>query len=277
LRTGHMSTIVTFGGAALSTVSQNDADKAIKLALSHGVNHIDVAPTYGDAELRLRPWMRKHRDEFFLACKTGKRTKSEAAEELRRSLERIGVASFDLYQLHGLDDLKELDTALGPGGAMEAILEARDQGLAKYIGITSHRIPTILEALTRFDFDTVLFPLNHVLRRHRQPYNDYEPLLETVRKKNIGTIVMKAFAKQRWQIEEHEYQTWYEPFDTQPEIDSCLRFVLSQGATTVASAGDIRLIPKIISAAERYRELSREEQETLIESATNLKPLFPES
>jgi len=276
-RTGHMSTIVTFGGAALSAVSQEDANKAIELALSHGVNHIDVAPSYGDAELRLRPWMKKHRDDFFLGCKTGKRTKKEAAEELHRSLERLGVTSFDLYQLHGLDDLKELDTALGPGGAMEAILEARDEGLVRYIGITSHRIPTILDALTRFDFDTVLFPLNHVLRRHRQPYNDYEPLLEIVRKRNIGTIVMKAFAKQRWQIEEHEYQTWYEPFDTQPEIDMCLRFVLSQGVTTAASAGDIRLISKIISAAERYRELSREEQETLIESAANLKPLFPES
>jgi len=276
-RTGQMSTIVTLGGAALSRVSQEDADKVVELALSHGVNHIDVAPTYGDAELRLRPWMKKHRDDFFLGCKIGKRTKKEATEELHRSLERLGVTSFDLYQLHGLDDLKELDIALGPEGAMEAIQEAQDEGLVKYIGITSHRIPTVLEALRRFDFDTVLFPLNYVLRRHREPFNDYEPLLEVVKKKDVGTIVMKAFAKQRWQTEEHTYETWYEPFESQPEIDMCLRFVLSQGVTTVASAGDIRLVPKIISAAERYVELPREEQERLIDTAASLKPLFPEA
>lgn len=274
-RTGQMSTIAAFGGAAVSRVSQEEADAVIQLALSHGVNHIDVAPTYGDAELRLRPWMKKHRDDLFLACKTGKRTKEEAAEELNGSLERLGVDYFDLYQLHGLDDLKELDTALGPGGAMEAILEAQDEGLVRHIGITSHRIPTILEALRRFDFDTVLFPLNYVLRRHRHPENDYEPLLKIVKEKNVGTIVMKAFAKQPWPTEEHKYQTWYEPFDKQPEIDMCLWFALSQGVTTAASAGDVRLVPKMISAAERYKELSREEQERLMESAANLKPLFP--
>lgn len=274
-RTGQMSTIAAFGGAAVSRVSQEEADAVIQLALSHGVNHIDVAPTYGDAELRLRPWMKKHRDDLFLACKTGKRTKEEAAEELNGSLERLGVDYFDLYQLHGLDDLKELDTALGPGGAMEAILEAQDEGLVRHIGITSHRIPTILEALRRFDFDTVLFPLNYVLRRHRHPENDYEPLLKIVKEKNVGTIVMKAFAKQPWPTEEHKYQTWYEPFDKQPDIDMCLWFALSQGVTTAASAGDVRLVPKIASAAERYKELSREEQERLMESAANLKPLFP--
>lgn len=274
-RTGQMSTIAAFGGAAVSRVSQEEADAVIQLALSHGVNHIDVAPTYGDAELRLRPWMKKHRDDLFLACKTGKRTKEEAAEELNGSLERLGVDYFDLYQLHGLDDLKELDTALGPGGAMEAILEAQDEGLVRHIGITSHRIPTILEALRRFDFDTVLFPLNYVLRRHRHPENDYEPLLKIVKEKDVGTIVMKAFAKQPWPTEEHKYQTWYEPFDKQPEIDMCLWFALSQGVTTAASAGDVRLVPKIVSAAERYKELSREEQERLMESAANLKPLFP--
>jgi len=276
-RTGHMSTIVTFGGAALSTASQEEADAAIELVLSHGVNHIDVAPTYGDAESRLRPWMKKYRDRFFLACKTGKRTKKEATEDLHRSLERLGVTYFDLYQLHGLDDLKELDIALGRGGAVEAILEAQDEGLVKHIGITSHRIPTILEALKRFDFDTVLFPLNYVLRRLRHPENDYEPLLKIAREKDVGTIVMKAFAKQPWQTEEHKYQTWYEPFDTQLEIDMSLWFALSQKVATAASAGDIRLVPKILSAAERDRELSLEEQERLIESATNSKPLFPRS
>jgi len=273
-RTGHMSTIITFGCAALGHVSQDEADAAIELALSHGVNHFDVAPTYGEAELRLRPWMKEHRDDIFLACKTGKRTKKEAAEDLNRSLERLGVDYFDLYQFHGLDDLKELDVAFGPDGALEAMLEARDRGTVKYIGITSHRPLTHIEALKRFDLDTVLFPLNFVLRRHRVPENDYEPLLKLAERKDVGTIVMKAFAKQPWPTEKHTYRTWYEPFDTQADIDRCLWFALSQGVTTVASAGDVRLIPKILDAAERYRKLSKTEQAQLIESATNLKPLF---
>jgi len=273
-RTGHMSTVITFGCASLGRVIQDEADEAIELALSHGVNHFDVAPTYGEAELRLRPWMKEHRDDIFLACKTGKRIKKEAAEELNRSLERLGVDYFDLYQFHGLDDLKELDVAFGPDGALEAMLEARDKGIVKYIGITSHQPPTHMEALKRFDLDTVLFPLSFVLRRHRVPENDYEPLLKLAKQKDVGTIVMKAFAKQPWLTEKRPYRTWYEPFDTQAEIDRCLWFALSQGVTTVASAGDVRLIPKILDAAERYRKLSKDEQNQLIESATNLKPLF---
>ena len=168
-RTGHMSSIITLGCCALGRISQEEADKIIELALSHGVNHFDVAPTYGDAELRLRPWMKDHRDEIFLACKTQKRTKKEASEELKRSLERLGVDYIDLYQFHGLDDLKELEVAFGPEGALQAMLEAREEGVIKYIGITSHRPPTIIEALKRFDLDTVLFPLNFVLRKHHCP------------------------------------------------------------------------------------------------------------
>jgi len=282
-RTGHMSSIVTLGCAALGRVTQKEADKVIDLALSHGVNHFDVAPTYGEAELRLRPWMKEYRDEIFLACKTQKRTRKEASEELRKSLERLGVDHIDLYQFHALDDLKDLEIAFGPEGALQAMLEAKEEGIIRYIGITSHRPPTIIEALRRFDLDTVLFPLNFILRRHRCPENDYEPILKIAKEKDIGTIVMKAFAKGPWppEIAEHRekrpYMTWYEPFDSQEEIDKCLWFALSQGVTTVASAGDIRLVPMIIDAAERYRELTEEEQEELIESAVNLKPLFPRS
>lgn len=280
-RTGHMSSIVTLGCAALGRVTQKEADKVIDLALSHGVNHFDVAPTYGEAELRLRPWMKEYRDEIFLACKTQKRTGKEASEELRKSLERLGVDHIDLYQFHALDDLKDLEIAFGHEGALQAMLEAKEEGIIRYIGITSHRPPTIIEALRRFDLDTVLFPLNFILRRHRCPENDYEPILKIAKEKDIGTIVMKAFAKGPWQGElaEHRekrpYSTWYEPFDSQEEIDKCLWFALSQGVTTAASVCDIRLVPKIIDAAERCRELTVDEQKELIESADNLKPLFP--
>lgn len=274
-RAGHMSSVVAFGGAALSKVEQSVADEAVRLALDHGVNHFDVAPTYGEAELRLRPWMKEYRSQVFLACKTTKRTRDEAWAELRRSMERLGVDSFDLYQLHGLDKPEELDVALGPGGATEAFLEAREQGLVRYIGITGHRLPTQVEALKRFDLDTVLFPLNYILRAHRVEENDYEPLLRLAKERDVGLMAIKAIAKRPWQTETHAYETWYEPFDSQRDIDLALWFALSQGITTAVMAGDVRLIPKILDAAERLRELSETEQAELVKSAASLKPIFP--
>ncbi|MCW4036870.1 MAG: aldo/keto reductase [Candidatus Bathyarchaeota archaeon] len=274
-RTGHMSTILTIGCAAIGRVSQAEADRFMEIAIEHGMNHIDVAPTYGDAELRLNSWMREHRDKFFLACKTRRRTREEAKEELSSSLDRLGVDHLDLYQLHGLDDLGELETALGEGGAMESILEAQEEGVLKHIGITSHRPPTAYEAIKRFDFDTVLFPVNFILKRHAAPENDYEPLLSLAKKRDMGTIAMKAFTKRPWPTEERRYNTWYEPWDTQEEIDKGLWFTLSQGVTTAASAADVRLFPMMVDAAERYAELTQREQEELIASASELRPLFP--
>jgi len=281
-RTGHMSSVVTLGCCALGWVSQEVADGVIELALSHGVNHFDVAPTYGDAELRLRPWMKEHRDEVFLACKTSKRTKEGAEGELKKSLERMGVVHIDLYQFHGLDEGEELEVAFGPEGALQAMVEAREEGIVRYIGITSHRPPTIMEAVDRYDLDTMLFPMNFVIGKHRQEENDYGPLLRIVKEKDMGTIVMKAFAKGPWPPSiaelprgERPYSTWYEPFDRQEDIDRCLNFALSQDVTTLASACDIRLVPKIIDAAERYNRLTEAEQIQLIESAVELEPLFP--
>lgn len=274
-RTGHMSTILTLGCAAFWSVSQREADGAMKLAVDHGINHIDVAPTYGEAELRLQKWMREYRADFFLACKTRERTREGAAAEIRRSLGRLGVDHFDLYQLHGLDDLRDLETALGDGGALEAIMEAREEGMIRHIGITSHNPLTALEAIKRFDFDTVLFPLNYILLRHATPENDYRPLMKLAEERDMGTIAMKAFTKQPWPTEERRYQTWYEPWDTQPEIDRALWFTLSQGVTTAASAGDLKLFPMMVDATERHMELSPGEQKELVASAADLKPLFP--
>ena len=273
-RTGHMSSVLAFGGYTFNDISQPEADKMMMIVLEHGINHIDVAPSYGTAEKRLGSWVREHRDNFFLACKTQKRTKKEARRELDSSLKRLKVEYFDLYQLHALDSLGELDTALGEGGAMEAILEAKEEGLVKYIGITSHVPPTIIEAANRFDFDTILFPLKYILKCHAIPQNDYEPLLKLAIKEDLGTIAMKAFTKQPWHGE-RRYQTWYEPWDTQDRIDEALWFTLSQGVTTAASSGEPRLFEMMVDAAERYRSLSRDEQRELIESAAGLKPLFP--
>ncbi|KON30997.1 hypothetical protein AC482_02300 [miscellaneous Crenarchaeota group-15 archaeon DG-45] len=274
-KTGHMSTILALGSYSIGFIPQEEVDEIMELALDHGVNHIDIAPTYGEAELRLRKWMGEHRDGFFLACKTRERTKEGAAQDMRRSMERMGVDHLDLYQLHGLDDPGELEIALGVGGALEAMVEAKEEGLVDHVGITSHAPLTAVEAVRRFDFDTVLFPLNYVLLRHATPEIDYRPLLDLAKKRDMGTIAMKAFTKQPWPTEEHRYQTWYEPWDTQPEVDRALWFTLNQGVTTAASVGDPRLFPLAVDAAERYRTLSRDEQQRLVSSAADLRPLFP--
>jgi len=275
-RTGQKSTIVALGGAIfIGKPEQKEADAFIKLALDHGVNHIDVAPTYGDAETQLGKWVREYRKSIFLACKTRNRTRKEAAEELGRSLEHLQTDHFDLYQLHGLDKPDELETALGPDGAIQAILEAKRQGLVKYIGITSHNPVNIMRALKRFDFDTVLLPVNCVLRAHSQPENDCEPVLALAKEKGIGVIAMKAIAKGPRPNDKRPYKTWYQPFDTQKEIDEALWFALSQDVTTATSSSDIGLATMMIDAAERFTPMSKEEQMELVSKVSSFKPLFP--
>lgn len=275
-RTGHKSTLIALGGAIfIYPISHAEEDAFIRLALDHGVNHIDVAPIYGDAEIRLGKWVKEYRGNLFLACKTSKRTKKEAWEELSRSLRRLQTDFFDLYQLHGLDDPEELRIALGEDGAIRAILEAREQGLVKYIGITSHNPENILRALKSFDFDTILLPVNYVLRAHPEPKNDYQPALSIAKKKNLGVIAMKSIAKGPWPTDERTFNTWYQPFHTQREVDEALWFTLSQRIATVASSSDIRIAKMMIDAAERYTPMKEEEQQKLLLKASTYRPLFP--
>ena len=273
-KTEHMSSLLTFGGAALWNVTQAEADAAIDMAVEYGVNHFDVAPTYGQAEMRLGPWMEKYHKEIFLACKTQARSKAKAWESIKRSLEALRVDYFDLYQFHGVDDLETLNVILGPGGALEAVLEAKEEGLVRHIGITGHRPFLQIEALNRFDFDTVLFPLNPVIAAHTDDLNDFTPLLEITRRKDVGTIAMKAIAKRRWQWAMHMYRTWYEPFDRQAEIDASLWYTLSQGVTTAPMPADLRLWPMVIDAAERFRTLGLEEQQEAVHQVRRYGPLF---
>jgi aryl-alcohol dehydrogenase-like predicted oxidoreductase len=275
-RTGQRSTVVTLGGALfIGKPPQKEADKFIKLALDHGVNHIDVAPTYGDAELGLGKWVKEYRKNIFLACKTRHRTKKEAAEELGRSLKHLQTDYFDLYQMHGLDKADELETALGPDGAIQAFSEAKKQDLIKNIGITSHNPVNIMRALKRFDFDTVLLPVNCVLSAHKQPENDYEPVLKFAKEKNMGVIAMKAIARGPWPDDKKPYNTWYQPFNTQKEIDEALWFTLSQEVTTAASSSDMRLATMTLDAAERFEPMSKEQQRELVSRLGSQKPLFP--
>ena len=265
-KTELMTSIVTFGGASLGAVSQKEADKAIDLAIEHGVNHFDVAPAYEEAELRIGSWIRRHkecRSLISLGCKTTKRKKKEAREEFHRSLERLEIDYFDLYQLHGVHSLNELDTVTGPGGTVEGILEAREKGLTRYIGISGHQLSTHIEALNRFDFDTVMFPLNFILYANPKYYRHYESFRKLAKEKDVGLLVIKTIAKRPWGDKIPVYKTGYEPFDEQEEIDNCLRFVLSQDVTSAVTASDVRLVPKLLDAAERFKPLSDAQQKAL--------------
>jgi len=275
-KTGHMSSILIFGGFALFSVDQKQADAALETALEKGINHIDVSPIYGEAEARIGSWIGRNGKHFFLACKTNERSKRLAWESLQRSLETLKVDHFDLFQLHGVDAMDTLNTVLGPGGALEAVLDARDQGLVSYIGITGHRPATQKEALERFDFDTVLFPLNRIHAAHLQDWNDFFPLLETARQKDVGVMAIKSVAKGTWDESvstSHRYTTWYEPFDEASEIRKSLQYTLSQDITSAAMPGDLKLWPMVIDAAESFKSLSEEEQKRVVSQAVRYQPL----
>jgi len=275
-RTGHESSLATLGGAVfIYPIPEKEGDEFVKHVLDLGVNHIDVAPTYGDAEVRLGKWVTEYRDDVFLACKTGKKTKDEAAQELRRSLDRLQTDYIDLYQFHGLDDSADLETVMGEGGALQAFEEAREEGLINHIGITSHNPQNIMRALDSCELDTVLLPVNYVLRAHPEPRNDYAPVLELAKKRNIGVIAMKAVAKGPYPTEEKTRNTWYQPFTSQAEVEEAVRFTLSQNLTTTTTSSDMDLARMTIESAANFSYMDDDEQEALIRKAADYKPLFP--
>jgi len=278
-RTGHESTIVIFGSAALWEADQVTANDALGMALVAGVNHIDVAPQYGNAESVVGPWLANRRDQFFLGCKTLMREKDAAWKQLHESLEKLQTDHFDLYQLHAITTQEELDAAMGPGGAIETLQRAKDEGLVKNLGITGHfkDVPRLqYEALQRFDFDTVMFPINPVLYAVPEYRADAEKLLALCQERNVGVQVIKAIAKQPWaDRSKAPYLTWYEPYDEQSLVDLGVNFALSQpGVTGIPSAGDTKLLPLVLDAASRFTPMSAEDQAALIAQSAVLEPLF---
>ncbi len=275
-RTGHHSTVVTFGTAALGRVTQDVADVAVERILEHGVNHIDIAPTYGQAMERMAPWMPKIRDQVFLGAKTRERTKEQAWENIRSSMSRLGVESFDLFQLHSVGDMEALDQVTGNGGALEALIEMREQGLTRWIGITGHGpdVPRVqLEALERFDFDTIMFPVSASMFRSREYRQDAVKLLEKAASRNVGVHTIKMIACGGWGGRDRETTTWYDPHREQEDIDKALWWVLSNPMHTAPSAGDVTLLPKVLDAAERFSRLSDEEMARVVSSQS---PPLPE-
>jgi aryl-alcohol dehydrogenase-like predicted oxidoreductase len=268
-RTGHESTVVTFGTAGIGRVTQDVADKAIQLILDHGVNHIDIAPSYGEAMERMAPWMPDIRDRVFLGSKTRFRTRDEAWADIESIMKRLNVDSFDLFQLHSVIDMDALDQVTATGGALEALVEMREQGITKWLGITGHgpyAPSTHLEGLRRFDFDTIMFPVNAAMFRSPEYRQDAEALLAEANSRNLGIQTIKMIARGGWGDRERDATTWYDPHRDQEPIDRALWWVLSQQMHTAPSAGDVTLIPNILDAAERFSPLSTEDQEAVITS-----------
>jgi aryl-alcohol dehydrogenase-like predicted oxidoreductase len=257
-RLGHESSVLIYGAAALGAVDQDTADRSVQEALDAGINHFDVAASYGDAELRLGPWMPRIRGDIFLATKTGDREAVAAYDSVRRSLDRLQTDRVDLIQLHAVGNSDELESVTRPGGALEGVARARDEGLARGIGITGHGpgVAAIhLEACRRFPFDTVLTPYNFVLARDADFRRDFDGLIEFAQADDIGVMAIKSIARNNWRAgEPHRYHTWYEPLDEQAPIDAAIAFALGRPEITgVATAGDTRLLPLILDA-ERRRE-----------------------
>ncbi len=256
-RLAHRSTRTLFGAAALSRVSQDDADRTLDVLLQYGVNHIDVAASYGDAELRIAPWLKRHPDRFFVATKTAQRTAQGGKEELHRSLDRMGIDHVNLWQLHNLADPIEWDIALSPGGVIQAAMEAKQQGLIRGIGITGHGLQiaaTHRRSLERFDFDSVLLPYNYITMQNEYYAANFNALLATCQERNVAVQTIKSISYQPWMGQQHTRATWYQPLEDQGDIDMAVWWVMTRPGIFLNTVGDISLLPRVLDAASRFEE-----------------------
>ena len=274
-----MSSVLIYGGAALSDVEPERADESIAFALESGINHFDTSDDYGSSESHLGRWMPRIRDDIFLATKTTVPSRHEAAERIRRSIERLQVDRIDLIQLHAICTIEELDEVTGPGGALEAAIAARDEGIAGGIGITGHGVNvavTHLEALRRFPFDTVLTPYNYRLWQDPEFRLHFEALLEHVRAEDVGLMLIKHVAKSLWRDDERRrYATWYEPLDEVASIDAAVAFALRlEEASGLATAGDVDLLPRIVEAERRAASITNDEIQAALDRVTAYESPF---
>lgn len=251
-RTGHESSRVIFGAAALYSMKQERADRTLDLLLGHGINHIDTAADYGDSELRIGPWMKKHRRDFFLATKTGDRTKAAARESIHRSLERLQTDHVDLVQMHNLVAQDDWDTAMGPGGALEALVDARREGLVRFLGVTGHGYTVAAQhrhSLERFPFDSVLLPYNATMMAQPAYAADFEALVALCAERGVAVQTIKSIAKRRWDDGPGGHFSWYEPLTDPDAIRRGVHYALSRPGFFLNSSSDGRLLPRILEAA----------------------------
>jgi aryl-alcohol dehydrogenase-like predicted oxidoreductase len=276
-RTGHQSTRIIFGGAALWVATQDEADRILDLILEYDLNHIDTAPSYGDSELRIGPWMDRHRQQFFLATKTLERTYQGARDEIQRSLERLHTDQIDLLQLHYLVKPEEWEVAMGPGGALEAAIEAREQGLIRFIGVTGHDLPIArmhMRSLERFDFDSVLLPYSYVTMQNLHYAADFEALLAICQARNVAVQTIKGITRGPWGDKPKTRQTWYEPLEEQTAIDHAVHWVLGRPGIFLNTAGDMTVLPKILDAANRFQTAPAEADLQADWQRLDMAPLF---
>lgn len=276
-RTGHLSTRIIFGGAALWSATQDQANRVLELLLQYGINHIDTAASYGDSELRIGPWMDRQRQNFFLATKTGERTYQGARDEFHRSLERLHTDHVDLLQLHYLVDPQEWEVAMGPGGALEAAVEAREQGLIHFIGVTGHDVPIARmhqRSLERFDFDSVLLPYSYVLMQNPEYAAGFETLLAMCQARNVAVQTIKGITRRPWGDRPKTHQTWYEPLEEQAALDRAVHWILSRPGIFLNTVGDMEVLPKVLDAASRFQGAPAEAEMQSDVERLEMSPLF---
>ena len=276
-RTGHLSTRVIFGAYAVAYSTQSDADRALDLLLRYGINHIDTAFSYGESELRVGPWMKRYRNQFFLATKTGERTYQKAKEGIHRSLDRLQTDHVDLIQFHHLVEPDEWEVALGPGGALEAAVEAREQGLVRFIGVTGHEIAIAemhLRSLARFDFDSVLLPCNYPIMQNPRYAANFERVVALCQERNVAVQTIKGIQRRAWGDRTPTYATWYEPLLEPADIDLAVGYVLGRPGLFLNSAGDLTLLPKILDAAERFKQVPPELEMQALADRLEMSSMF---
>jgi aryl-alcohol dehydrogenase-like predicted oxidoreductase len=276
-RTGHESTRIIFGAAAFSEVTQDEADRTMELIVQHGINHIDTAASYGESELRLGPWMETHRDRFFLATKTGERTYQAAYDQIRHSLERLQTDQVDLIQLHALHTEDEWQTAFSEDGALKAAIQARDEGLVRFIGVTGHGVEVArfhIRSLGQFDFDSVLLPYSFPMMNNAQYAADFEELVTICQERNVAVQTIKAITQAPWGDREQTAATWYEPLRDQGAIDTAVSWVLGRDGVFLNTVGDIHVLPMVLDAAERFTSRPSDEEMARLVESWQMEPLF---
>lgn len=275
-RTSEKISIIGFGGIIVTDIEQADANRYVAEAVERGINYFDVAPTYGDAEIKLGPALEPYRKGVFLACKTAERTHEKAEEELNRSLERMRTDHFDLYQVHGLVEMeKDVEAAFGKGGAMEVLIEAKKSGKVRYLGFSAHTVAAALAAMDRYDFDSILFPLNFACYSK----GDFGPqIMKKADEKGMAKLALKAMARQHWPENDPARslypKCWYQPLADEREANLGLRFTLSQPVTAAIPPGEISLFRKAMDIAQTFKPITENELDELYQLATNLNPLF---
>jgi aryl-alcohol dehydrogenase-like predicted oxidoreductase len=276
-RTGHLSTRVIFGGAALWDMIQEEADQVLELLLEYGINHVDTAPTYGDSELHIGPWMERHRDDFFLATKVDLRTYDEAWGQIRASLDRLRVDRLDLIQLHNLIEPEEWQVAMGSDGSLKAVIEAREQGLTRFIGVTGHGVTAAtmhMKSLERFDFDSVLITYSYILMQNPDTAAEFDSLMAMCEERQVAVQTIKSITRRPWGDREKTRVTWYEPLEEQEAIDKAVHWVLGNPGVFLISVGDTNVLPKVLDAASRFEARPSEEEMRVLLDEQKMEPLF---